>query len=136
MTKNIERCFNDLPCTLFVAQFFLKSSYGWSLVATSKIWQTKKEKKKKTIGSSNLVTKTSDRAGVNQQPLVHQFRMRPFKLFWGWTKKHILFPCPGILQPPSLPQNFPILPSSPLLPPSPHFPLTPSLELERAPKLE
>jgi len=42
----------------------------------------KKKRKEKTIGSSNLVTETSDRAGVNQQPLVHQFRMRPFKTFW------------------------------------------------------
>jgi hypothetical protein len=24
-----------------------------------------------------------ERPGVNQQPSMHQFRMRPFKLFWG-----------------------------------------------------
>jgi hypothetical protein len=30
-------------------------------------------------------------AGVNQQPPVHQFRMRP-----GMNQKHILFPSPGI----------------------------------------
>jgi hypothetical protein len=57
--------------------------------------------------------------------------------------KHILFPCPGIFQPPSLPQNFPpiltslppLLPPS-YLPPSPHFSLTPSPKLRRAPELE
>ncbi len=43
---------------------------------------------------------------------MHQFRMRPFKSFWGWTKKHIMFPYPGIFQHPSLPQNFPFLPTS------------------------
>ncbi len=48
----------------------------------------------------------------------------------GMTQKHILFPCPGIFQPPSLPQNFPFIP------PSLHFPLTPSPKLGRAPKLE
>jgi len=31
----------------------------------------------------------------------------------GMNKKHILLPCPGIFQPPSLPQNFPLLPTSP-----------------------
>ncbi len=25
-------------------------------------------------------------AGMNQQPLVYHFRMKPFKPFWGWTK--------------------------------------------------
>ncbi len=36
--------------------------------------------------------------------------------------KHILFPCPGIFQPPSLPQNFPLLlTSAPLLPTSPLY---------------
>jgi len=37
------------------------------------------------------------------------------------NQKHILFPCPGIFQLPSLPQNFPLLPTSPpsyLPPPS------------------
>jgi len=29
------------------------------------------------------------------------------------NQKHILFPCPGIFQAPSLPQNFPFLPTSP-----------------------
>ncbi len=45
----------------------------------------------------------------------------------GMNQKHILFPCPRIFQPSSLPQKFP------LLPPSPHFSLTPSPELGRAP---
>jgi hypothetical protein len=31
----------------------------------------------------------------------------------GMNQKHILLPCPGIFQPPSLPQNFPLLPTSP-----------------------
>jgi hypothetical protein len=55
----------------------------------------------------------------------------------GMNQKHILFPCPGIFQPPSLPQKFPLLPTSlpPLLPPSPHFPFIPSPELGRAPEL-
>ncbi len=61
----------------------------------------------------------------------------------GMNQKHILFPCPGIFQAPSLPQNFlflrtppPLWPTSPLLPPSSHFPRIPSSELERAPELE
>jgi hypothetical protein len=32
--------------------------------------------------------------GVNQQPPVHQFRMRLFKLFWGWTQTHPARPDP------------------------------------------
>jgi hypothetical protein len=37
----------------------------------------------------------------------------------GMNRKHILFPCPGIFQPPSLPQKFPLLPTCPpILPPS------------------
>jgi len=48
----------------------------------------------------------------------------------GMNQKHILLPCLGIFQPPSLPQNFP------LLPPSPHFLLTPSPKLRRAHELE
>jgi hypothetical protein len=46
----------------------------------------------------------------------------------GMNQKHIFLPCPGIFQPSSLPQNFPLLPTPPpllptsaLLPPSPHF---------------
>jgi hypothetical protein len=48
----------------------------------------------------------------------------------GMNKKHILFLSPRIFQPPSLPQNFPLLPLSP------HFLLTPSPKLSRAPELE
>ncbi len=48
----------------------------------------------------------------------------------GINRKPILFPCPGIFQPSSLPQKFPFLP------PSPHFPLNPTQELYRAPELE
>jgi len=60
----------------------------------------------------------------------------------GMNRKHILLPCPGIFQPPSLPQKFPLLPTPPLLPtsallpPSPHFLLTPSPKLRRAHELE
>jgi hypothetical protein len=37
----------------------------------------------------------------------------------GMNQKHILFPCPGIFQPPYLPKNFPLLPTfTPLLPTS------------------
>jgi len=55
----------------------------------------------------------------------------------GMNQKHILLPCPGIFQPPSLPQNFPLLPTSTLLlPPSPHFLLIPSPKLRRAHELE
>jgi hypothetical protein len=46
------------------------------------------------------------------------------------TQKHILFPCPGIFQPPFLPQNFPFIPLSL------HFLLTPSPKLRRDSKLE
>jgi len=45
------------------------------------------------------------------------------------NKKHILFPYLGIFQPPSLPQIFPLLPTSPFLPLSPHFLFTLSGEL-------
>jgi len=67
----------------------------------------------------------------------------------GMNQKHILLPCPRIFQPPSLPQNFPLLPTPPpsyllpsllptsaLLPPSPHFLLTPFPKLRRAHELE
>jgi len=40
----------------------------------------------------------------------------------GMNQKYILLPCPRIFQPPSLPQNFPLLPTPPLLPTS--LPLT------------
>jgi len=40
----------------------------------------------------------------------------------GMNQKHILLPCPGIFKPPSLPQKFPLLPTSP--PPTYLHPLT------------
>jgi hypothetical protein len=42
----------------------------------------------------------------------------------GMKQKHILFPCPGIFQPPSLPQKFPLLLTSPFLPPPSYLPPT------------
>ncbi len=81
-------------------------------------------------------------ARMNQQPPPIQDKVVQAVL--GMYQKHILFLCPGIFQPASLPQNFPPLnfpflppspPSSPttssLLPPSPHFLLTPSPEFGR-----
>jgi len=52
------------------------------------------------------------------------------------NQKHILFPCPRIFQPLSLPQNFPLLLTSPLLPFSSHFLFTPSPKLKGALELE
>jgi len=43
----------------------------------------------------------------------------------GMNQKHILFPCPGIFHPLSLPQNFPFLPTYPhpnILPSPTYFP--------------
>ncbi len=52
----------------------------------------------------------------------------------GMNQKPILFPCPGISQPPSMPQTFPLLPNSPLsfLPPPSYLPhhISCSLHLE------
>ncbi len=66
------------------------------------------------------VRNSNREAGVNQQPPVHQFRMRLFKPFWGWTQTHparpaqaFLFsssPAQGFFSP--LPQSFPLLPTS------------------------
>jgi hypothetical protein len=54
-------------------------------------------------------------AGVNQQPPVHQFRMRPFKLFWGWTKNTSSSPAQGFFSPLPCPKIFPTyLPPTPL----------------------
>jgi len=60
-----------------------------------------------------------------------------FQAVLGMSQKHILFPCPGIFQPPFLPQNFSFLLTSP--PPTSYtsFPLhSISRELGKAPKLE
>ncbi len=79
---------------------------------------------------------------MNQQPpmhQLHQFRMSPFKPFWGWTKNTSSSAAHGFFSPSFQPQNFPLLPTSPFLPHSLHFPFTPSpkcsLELEEGEKL-
>ncbi len=71
------------------------------------------------------------------------FQDEAVRTILGMNQKHILFFCPRIFQPPSLPQNFPLLPTSPpflptspLPPPSPHFSLIPSPKLGRALELE
>ncbi len=56
-------------------------------------------------------------AGVNQQP---PGQADAVQAVLGMNQKHILFPCPGIFQPPSLPQNFPLLLTS--SPPPPYLP--------------
>jgi hypothetical protein len=63
---------------------------------------------------------------VNQEQLMHQLRMRPLKLFWGWTKTTSSLPkyiynfspllCPKTF--------FSYLPTSYLLPTSPLLPCT------------
>jgi len=49
---------------------------------------------------------------------MHQFRTRPFKLFWDEPKTHPLA-LPKDFSAPSLPQNFPLLPTPP---PPTYFP--------------
>ncbi len=68
---------------------------------------------------------------MNQQPSMHQFRMRLFKQFWGWIKN--TSSSPGIFQPPSLPQKCPLLAT---LPPSylPHL-ISSSLYLQSSGEL-
>jgi hypothetical protein len=81
-------------------------------------------------------------AGVKQQPPMHQFRMRPFKPFWVWTKNTSSCLAQGFFSPLFCPKIFPsyllppLLPTSALLPPSPHFLLTPSPKLRRTHELE
>jgi len=80
-------------------------------------------------------SKPSERRGETQQTLYHGAQAQPSDftcwslLGQGWSEpaatsavvqavltmnqKHILFRCPGIFQPPSLPQNFPFLLTSP-----------------------
>jgi hypothetical protein len=81
--------------------------------------------------------------GVNQQPPMHQFKMRPFKPFWGWTKNTSSSPARGFFSPLLYPKIFPscllppaLQPTSPFPPPSPHFLLTLFPKIKRAPKLE
>jgi len=87
-------------------------------------------------------------AGVKQQPPMHQFRTRPFKLFWDEPKTHPLALPKDFLAPFSAPKFSPptysptsyllpsLLPTSTLLPHSPHFLLTPSPKLRRAHEIE
>ncbi len=37
----------------------------------------------------------------------HQFKMRPFKLFWGWTENTSSSPVQGLFSPLLCPKNFP-----------------------------
>jgi hypothetical protein len=67
---------------------------------------------------------------------VHQFRMRLFKPFWGWTKNTSSSPAQGFFSPLLCPRIFPSYLPPPYLPPSPHFLLTPSPKLRRVPELE
>ncbi len=46
-------------------------------------------------------------ARVNQQPPVHQFRMRLFKLFWRWTTNTTSSPAQGFFSPLLCPKIFP-----------------------------
>jgi len=78
------------------------------------------------LGGPNTQTPTMVKtAGVNQQPPMHQLRMRLLKPFWGWTKTtsslpNFLF----LFSASTLPQNISLLPTylpttSYLLPTSP-----------------
>ncbi len=60
----------------------------------------------------SLLWRSNHQAGVKQQPPMHQFRMRPFKPFWDEPKTHPLA-LPRDFSAPSLPQNFPLLPTPP-----------------------
>ncbi len=59
-------------------------------------------------------------AGVKQQPPMHQFRMRPFKPFWGWTKNTSSCLAQGFCSPFSAPKFSPptYSPSPTYFPPS------------------
>jgi len=63
-------------------------------------------------------------AGVNQQPPLHQLRMRPLEPFWGWTKTTSSLPkyiyiFPSLLCPKTF---FSYLPPTYLLPPTSYLP--------------
>ncbi len=53
--------------------------------------------------------------GMNQQPPMHQFKMRPFKPFWGWIKNTSSSPAQGFFSPLLYPKVFPsyLLPRCP-----------------------
>jgi hypothetical protein len=65
------------------------------------------------------------KAGVNQQPPVHQFRMRSFKPFWEWTQNTSSSPPQEFFSPFLYPKIFPS--PSYLSPPSPHLLFTSSV---------
>jgi len=77
-------------------------------------------------------------AGVNRQPPVQD---EAVQAVLGMNQKTHPFSLPRDFQPPSLPQNFPLLPTS-YLPPHFYlshlisFPFTPAPELGRAPEVE
>ncbi len=75
---------------------------------------------KKLLMMTTVVTN-----GWNEPAAMHQFRMRPFKPFWGWTK-NTSSPAQGFwfFQPLLCPKVFPTY-----LPTSSHFALTPSPKL-------
>jgi len=60
-------------------------------------------------------------ARMNQQPWVHQLRMKPFKPFWGWTKNTSSSPAQGFFSPLHCFKIFPSYLPPPFLPPS-YFP--------------
>ncbi len=90
-------------CSIQISHSFI----GWT------IWLSNWNKGSWILYTSKFV-RSSPLAGVNQQPPVHQLRMRPFKLFWGWTQTHLskafLFSS-SFAQGFFLPQSFPLLPT-------------------------
>ncbi len=104
----------------------------WQQIMTSR-WQKKSAKYGAWHDTGlRLVMGQISPAGVNQQPTMHQLRMRPLKPFSGWTKN--TSPCPKLLiffNLFSAPKIFPYLPPPPshLPPPSyllVYFGFTPS----------
>ncbi len=69
---------------------------------------------------------------MNQQPPVHQFRMRPFKPFWGWTKNTSSSSAQVFFSPLLCPKNFPsyLLPT--YLPPPTSFSSFPAHSISTA----
>ncbi len=62
---------------------------------------------RKMVGLVLLVKCLDPRPGVNQQPPMHQFRMRPLRPFCGWTKIPSSLPAWIFFFTSSLPQKFP-----------------------------